>query len=141
MHVGAGEAFSFVAQQRLEEAVHSFEQQTGMAVSIYVGATEGDVEAYADALVARLPAHPEGLVLLLVDPGRRRTVVRTADAAVHRLDDGACALAVLSMTTSFGVGDLVGGVVTGLRMLTDAATEPVTRHGRPAATSSTVTRR
>lgn len=141
MPVGAGEAFSFVAQQRLEEAVHSFEQETGMAVSVYVGGTEGDVDAYADALVARLPVHPQGLVLLLVDPGRRRTVIRTADAAVHRIDDAACALAVLSMTTSFGVGDLVGGLVNGLRMLAEAAAEPVTRHGRPAPTASTVTHR
>jgi len=43
------------------------------------------------------------------------------------------------MTTSFGVGDLVGGIVQGLRMVGESTDPPVTRHGRPASTSSTVT--
>ena len=32
-----------------------------------------------------------------------------------------CALAALSMRASFSAGDLTGGIVTGLRMLSDAA--------------------
>ncbi|HEX7356031.1 MAG TPA: DUF5130 family protein [Mycobacteriales bacterium] len=122
--MAAGEAFSFLAQQRLDEAVGDFERRTGLAASVYVGATVGDVEAFADACIQRIPEHREGLVLIVVDPGRRRTVVRTAGPAVHRLPESACALAVLSMTTSFGVGDLVGGIVLGLRMLTDATSPP-----------------
>ncbi|HEY5335591.1 MAG TPA: DUF5130 family protein [Mycobacteriales bacterium] len=137
--MAAGEAFSFLSQQRLDEAVAAFEQQTGLPASIYVGTTEGDVEEFADTSVGLIPEHAEGLVLVVVDPGRRQTVVRTVGPAVDRLSEGSCALAVLSMTTSFGVGDLVGGLVIGLRMLADATTEARTRHGRPQSTSSTVT--
>ncbi|MGH3744528.1 MAG: DUF5130 family protein [Mycobacteriales bacterium] len=137
--MAAGEAFSFLSQQRLDEAVAAFELQTGLAASVYVGETEGELEAFADASIALIPEHREGLLLIVVDPGRRQTVVRTAGPAVHRLSEDACALAVLSMTTSFGVGDLVGGLVIGLRMLADATIEPRARHGRPQPTSSTVT--
>lgn len=139
MPVAAGEAFSFLAQQRLDEAVAAFELQTGISASIYVGATVGELEAFADTSIGLMPEQPAGLVLIVVDPGRRQTVVRTAGAAVDRLSQGSCALAVLSMTTSFGVGDLVGGLVVGLRMLADATTEPLSRYGRPPATSSTRT--
>lgn len=137
--MAAGEAFSFLSQQRLDEAVAAFEQQTGLSASVYVGSTDGDLEAFADGAITLIPEHLEGLVLLVVDPGRRQTLVRTAGPAVERLSEGSCALAVLSMTTSFGVGDLVGGLVVGLRMLADATTEPRTRHDRPRATSSTFT--
>jgi uncharacterized membrane protein YgcG len=137
--VAAGEAFSFVAQQRLDEAVAAFESHTGMSASVYVGSTDGGPEPFADAAVAELPDQERGLLLIVVDPGRRQMAIRTVGPAAARLTDEACALAVLSMTTSFGVGDLVGGVVQGLRMLSDASVTPLTRHGRPAPTSSTVT--
>ncbi len=137
--MGAGEAFSYASQQRLQEAVEAFEQETGLAASVYVGATDGELEAFADRCIAGIPEHREGLVLVVVDPGRRQTVVRTAGPAVRRVPEDACALAVLSMTTSFGVGDLVGGLVIGLRMLADATAEPPTRYDRPRATSSTST--
>lgn len=139
MPVAAGEAFSFLSQQRLDEAVAAFGQQTGLAASVYVGTVDGELEAFADACIALIPEHREGVILIVVDPGRRQTVVRTAGPAVDRLSEGSCALAVLSMTTSFGVGDLVGGLVVGLRMLADATTDPPTRYDRPRATSSTLT--
>ena len=40
------------------------------------------------------------------------------------MPDRACALAVLSMTGSFAAGDLVGGIVNGLRQLSDQAGHP-----------------
>ncbi len=140
--MAAGEAFSFVARQRIDVAVDGFERQTGMAASVYVGTTDGaDTAAFADAALGELPPHHRGVVLLVVDPGRRHTVVRTDAAARLRLTDESCALATLSMTTSFGAGDLVGGIVTGLRMLGDAAAPTARERGRPTPTSSTVTRR
>ena len=142
--MAAGEAFSFIGQQRIDEALHAFTDQTGLVASVYVGATDGDglsVDAFADRALAELPAHETGTVLVVVDPGRRQSVIRTDPAAHHRVTDESCALATLSMTTSFGAGDLVGGIVIGLRMLGDACAPPTTSHGRPAPTSSTVTRR
>ena len=51
--------------------------------------------------------------------------VVTGEAAARRLSDRACALAALSMTTSFAGGDLAGGIVTGIRMLAEAAGQPI----------------
>jgi hypothetical protein len=50
--------------------------------------------------------------------------VVTGSGAARRLPDRACALAVLSMTNSFSSGDLVGGIVNGLRQLSDQAGHP-----------------
>jgi uncharacterized membrane protein YgcG len=142
--VAAGEAFSFIAQQRIDQALAGFRHQTGLVASVYVGPTgDGgqDIEQFADTALGELPAHPAGTLLLVVDPGRRQSVLRTDRAARHRISDESCALATLSMTTSFGAGDLVGGVVIALRMLGDACAPPESTHGRPDPTSSTVTRR
>jgi hypothetical protein len=145
--VGAGEAFSFLARQRIDEALHGFHDQTGMTGSVYVGATDAgqglDIAAFAERACAELPEVPggAGTVLLVVDPGRRQSVIHTDPAARLRISDDACALATLSMTTSFGAGDLVGGVVVGLRMLGDSTAPPRLDMHRPVSTSSTVTRR
>lgn len=142
--MAAGEAFGFIARQRIDEALTGFEQQTGIAASVYVGATDTsgaeDTEAFADSALTQLPAAAAGVLLLVVDPGRRQTVIRTDAKARQRISDEACGLASLSMTTSFGAGDLVGGVVVGLRMLGDSAAPPRLEHDRPPPTASTVTR-
>ena len=67
----------------------------------------------------------------IADPTRRELLALLSASArrVRRLPDRACALAVLSMTTSFAAGDLVGGIVNGLRQLSDQAGHPATlRH-------------
>jgi uncharacterized membrane protein YgcG len=66
-------------------------------------------------------------VLLAVSPGQRVVEVVTGAAAARRIPDRACALAVLSMTNSFSAGDLVGGIVNGLRQLSDQAGHPPRR--------------
>ncbi len=142
--MAAGEAFSFIAQQRIDDALRGFTDQSGLVASVYVGSTADNglsIDAFAQRALAALPAHEAGTVLVVVDPGRRQSVVCTDPAARHRVSDESCALATLSMTTSFGAGDLVGGIVIGLRMLGDACTPVTTTHGRPEPTSSTVTRR
>ena len=66
-------------------------------------------------------------MLIAVSPGQQVVEVVTGAAAARRLPDRACALAVLSMTTSFAAGDLVGGIVNGLRQLSDQAGRPRVR--------------
>lgn len=145
--MAAGEAFGFIARQRIDEALTGFENQTGIVPSVYVGATVDpggaavDVDTFATAALAQLPAAAAGVLLIVVDPGRRQTVIRTDATARERVSDESCALAALSMTTSFGAGDLVGGIVVGLRMLGDSAAPPRLEHDRPPPTASTVTRR
>ena len=121
MHVAAGEAFSREQQLRIADAVQAAEQQTGMRFAVYVGAVGDDVQAFADRQLAGLATGPQDEVaLVLVGPAERVVRVATSPEARRRLPDQACALAVLSMTTSFGLGDLVGGIAVGLRMLADA---------------------
>jgi hypothetical protein len=56
-----------------------------------------------------------------VSPGQRLLHIVTGPDSARRLPNRACALAALAMRASFANGDLVGGIVTGLRMLADAA--------------------
>ncbi len=60
-------------------------------------------------------------VLIAVSPNQRLVEMVTGIQARRLLPDRVCALAILSMTAAFEVGDLAGGIVTGLRMLADQA--------------------
>ena len=80
--------------------------------------------ATAEQLHARSGDHPTDAVLIAVSPGQRVVEVVTGAGAARRLPDRACALAVLSMTSAFANGDLVGGIVNGLRQLSDQAGHP-----------------
>jgi uncharacterized membrane protein YgcG len=76
----------------------------------------------AERLLTNLIEDPHDAgVLILVGPGERRLEIMTSAAAKRRLPDSAVGLAVLTMSSSFGVGDLVGGLVNGLRQLSDSA--------------------
>ena len=81
--------------------------------------------ADAEALVAARGAEAPRTVLVAVDPPARALEIVTGSAASAVLDDRTCALASLTMTTSFAAGDLVGGLVRGLQVLSD--------HGRAVA--------
>jgi uncharacterized membrane protein YgcG len=95
--------------------------ETGLHYSVYVGPVEGEIRDHAERLHAALGALAHRGVLILVAPGDRQLEIVTGKESSRRLSDRACALAALSMTTSFAGGDLVGGIVTGLRMLSEAA--------------------
>jgi hypothetical protein len=58
----------------------------------------------------------------------RRVEIVTGSSSRRWLDDRACALAVLAMTTSFGAGDLAGGLVNGLRSLGEHSRHPRVLH-------------
>lgn len=120
----AGSAFSGPACARVDKSIAAAETQTGFTFSVCVGAAQGDSRSYAHTLLAALsasdPENAGGRVLVFVDPADRRLEILTSPTARQRLSDRACALTTLSMTTTFGVGDLVGGLINGLRMLADA---------------------
>jgi len=121
--VRAGSAFTHGQQQRLARALENAERQTGLCWSLGVGPPEGgSLRAEGERLLAGLAErHPAGAALVLVAPGERQLEILTTPSARRRLADQQCGLAALSMTTSFGVGDLVGGIVNGMRMLSEAA--------------------
>lgn len=122
----AGSGFNDDQHSRLERAIEAAQQSSGWRFALAVGPGEGgDLREEGERSLARLvDGRPVGAVLVLVDPQARRLEILTTGAARRRLEDSACALAALSMSSSFGVGDLIGGLIDGLRMLGDASSAP-----------------
>ena len=120
--------FSFRELARLDEALTMSSRETGLRFTLYIGDLGKPTRLRAEELHARSGPDPSDAVLIAVSPGQRVVEVVTGAAAARRLPDRACALAVLSMTASFAGGDLVGGIVNGLRQLSDQAGHP---HPRP----------
>ncbi len=118
---GAGGAHGFSARQltRIDEAITLSSRETGLTFSVYVGELNEPTRAHAEELFDRLVV--DGPVLIAVSPGQRVLQIVTGETAAERVPNRSCALAALSMRASFSAGDLTGGIVTGLRMLADAA--------------------
>jgi hypothetical protein len=118
------EIFTFHELARLDEALTMSSRETGLRFTLYLGDLGRQTRVQAEELHARSGGNPTDAVLIAVSPGQRVVEVVTGAGAARRLPDRACALAVLSMTSSFAAGDLVGGIVNGLRQLSDQAGHP-----------------
>lgn len=117
----SGEAFTDRQQASIERVRAEVLERNGLNVSIYVGSLGQSSRARAESLHAGLGAAARDSVLVAVDPGAKRLEIVTGPGARRRVDDQAAALAALTMTSSFGGGDLAGGIVNGVRMLGDHA--------------------
>ncbi|HSV65649.1 MAG TPA: DUF5130 family protein [Mycobacteriales bacterium] len=106
---------------RLDEALTLSSRETGLTFSVYVGPLDEPVREHAERLHAQLGETAPEAVLIAVSPGQRVLEIVTGELSAKRLPDRSCALAALSMSASFSGGDLVGGLVNGLRMLADQA--------------------
>jgi hypothetical protein len=109
---------------RLDEALTLVSRHTRLRFSIYLGDLGGPAREEAAKLHDQLPDNGLDSVLIAVDPTRKQLAIITGGEARVRLPDRACHLAVMSMTASFSEGDLVGGLLSGLRMLSDQAGAP-----------------
>ena len=90
----------------------------------YVAMLYGRLDARRAETAQRLHAGVEGsdeAVLVAVSPEQRVVEVVTGSEARVRLPDRGAKLAVMSMVASFKEGDLLGGLLSGLRMLGDQA--------------------
>ncbi len=114
------DARGFTARQlsRLDEALTLSSRESGLMFSLYIGELKAPARAHAEALFEKLS---DDAVLLAVSPGQRTLHIVTGPVSAKRLPNRACALAALAMRAAFTNGDLTGGLVTGLRMLDDAA--------------------
>jgi hypothetical protein len=113
--VPVGEVLSAGQRAEVERALRVAEEQSGLAFSLYVGAWEGG-RSGAEAMHATL-TNPDHTVLIAIDPGNRTLQIVTGRQAKIALDDRACELAAMSMTSSFVAGDLAGGIRDGLAVL------------------------
>jgi uncharacterized membrane protein YgcG len=123
--VPSGEDFTTDQITEMERVVETARTETGLTFWVYVGGADGDIRDAAETLHAGLGASADHTVLVMVSPGDKLLEIVTGAAVAKRLSDRSCALAALSMTTSFAGGDLVGGIVTGVRMLAEAAGKPL----------------
>ena len=112
--------FTPVQLTRLDEALTMASRQSGLRFSVYLGdlgeAPSERVAELHDQLLGSSEA-----VLVAVSPGQRVVEVLTGPEARLRLPDRSAKLAVMSMVASFKEGDLLGGLLSGLRMLADQA--------------------
>ena len=113
--------FTWQELARLDEALTMSSRETGLRFTLYIGDMGRRTRVRAEELHASSGPDPSHAVLLALSPGQRVIEVVTGANAARRLPDRACALAVLSMTSSFTGGDLVGGIVNGLRQMADQA--------------------
>lgn len=116
--------FGFTPRQmaRIDEALTFSTRETGLTFSLYLGPLGADPRATAEQMFTKLAEDGvESPVLLAVSPDERVLQVVTGEFSSRRLPNRACALAALGMRAAFSGGDLTAGIVTGLRMLADAA--------------------
>lgn len=117
----SGDPFSDGQLAEISRVLSAASRDTGLDFSVYVGASDGDPRRYAERLHAALGERARNAVLLYVGPGERVLEIVTGADSHRRLSDRTCALATLTITSAFAGGDLVGGVLTGVRMLAEGA--------------------
>lgn len=109
---------------RIDEALTMASRETSLYFAVYVGQLDVPTRGHAERLHGALGSVAPLAVLVAVSPGQRVLEIVTGEESALRLPDRVCSLAALSMTAAFGGGDLTGGLVTGLRMLSDQAGHP-----------------
>lgn len=124
--VPAGDGLTDAQRHRVARAVEHADAATGLVFVVRLGALPGG-RAEAEALV-QAHARAADAVLVAVDPVARSLEIVTGTHAATRIDDRSCALASLTMTTSFASGDLVGGVCRGVQVLADHGRGGERRH-------------
>lgn len=106
---------------RLDEALTLSSRTTGLEFAIYLGDLGEQTHERAEQVHMNLGEQASVGVLIAVSPGQRQIEVVTGEEAHRRVPDRTCNLAVMSMVASFKEGNLIEGLVSALRMLSDAA--------------------
>ncbi len=122
--MSAGEAFSSDQRHEIDKAIREADRISGREFSVYVGTSEGDSRAAAEAMHSELP-RPGNSILIHVDPTRRTLEVVTGADVRRTLSNGQVALAALTMQSAFMAGDLARGLRAGIAQLAQLAI-PVT---------------
>ena len=108
-------------QSKIARAVDQAERTSGLQFVVYVGPGAADMRAQAEGMLAEAGLTSEDAVLVLVAPAQRHFEIVTTEGAQHRLSDQACAMAAVSMSASFAVGDIAGGIAEGVRLMAQYA--------------------
>jgi uncharacterized membrane protein YgcG len=110
----------------LQDVLEKARTISGFAFALYVGPLAGGrAAAVAQHSALRDPA---STVLVAVSPAERQLEIVVGINVAVDLDDRACELAALSMTSSFTAGDLAAGLREGIVMLAEHARHPRVLH-------------
>jgi hypothetical protein len=119
-------AFTTTQLADLEKALFNAERSTAALFIAYVGKlVDGRDSAVA---IHRQLVDPKRSVLIAVDPQQRLVEVVTGAHLRDALDDPACRLACLTMTSRFAIGDIAAGLRDGVVILADHAREIPSLH-------------
>jgi uncharacterized membrane protein YgcG len=120
---GGVKPLSIRQRRRVERAVDTAEDFTGLQICVYLGSVEGETDprAHAEQLFVQTGLAARPAVLLLVAPPQRKVEVVTAPALRDRIPDSAAGEAVTAMVERFKDGDLAGGLVAGIEQLAATA--------------------
>ena len=113
---------------RVDEALALSSRSTGLEFAIYLGDLTDDARQRAEEVHAELGERASEGVLIAVSPEQGQAEIVTGDEAYHRVPDRDCQLAMMSMVASFKEGELIDGLVGGLRMLSDSAGAASSEH-------------
>lgn len=127
MQVPTGDAFTAHQRQDITRAILDAERQSGLTFSVHVGESLESSREYAERLHAALD-DPGRSVLVHVDPAARSLDIVTGALIRGILPNRDVALAAITMQSTFANGDLVGGLVAGVRQLGEMARQPRTLH-------------
>lgn len=119
MNGNLSRAFSEQQAYELGRLVDRARAATGLTFSVYVGTTPDGSKPRAEAtrLLREFGDLAPRVVLVYVDPNARALEIVTGSVAAGWLDERACGLAAVTMTSSFAVGDLAGGIQRGIEQL------------------------
>ncbi|MCU1690686.1 MAG: uncharacterized protein JWN20_2614 [Jatrophihabitantaceae bacterium] len=118
---GASGAFTPRQLARIDEALTFATRESDLLFSLFVGDLDEPTRATAEEMHVKLGVNAPSAVLIAVSPGQRVLHIVTGAEAAERIPNRVAALAALSMRAAFSAGDLTGGIVNGIRMLSDAA--------------------
>ena len=105
---------------RLDEALSSADQQTGLSFSVYIGELDAPTRESAEKLHKQID-DADHAILIAVSPNQRKLEIVTGNEARKRISDRDAKLAGLSMAAAFAGGDLAGGILSGIDQLASHA--------------------
>jgi uncharacterized membrane protein YgcG len=124
--VAVGE-FNAAERFQIDEAIRAAEQVSRFEFSVFVGRAGGHPRAFATQLHNKLVAPPRS-ILIMLDPAGRALEIVTGGIVRRSLSDQEVELVTMQMQSSFGAGDLIGGLRRGIQMLAEHAASPETLH-------------
>lgn len=119
--VGSAEVFTPRELRKLDEVLATAEHATGLRFATCLGGLGDDPRASAEAIIDSFGDDAEYTALVAVSPAQRTVQIVTGAEAALRISERGTRAAVLSVVASCSGGDLLGGLINGVRILTDHA--------------------